>query len=118
MAKSKMNEDTVSNISRQFRQHAGLPERKDDSPITNDGNSELTIRTEPEGGYGGEGEEERDLGGSTAENAVETAEALRAGAAIPEEKKEDVFPDPEVTLEDEKPAKKTAAKKTAAKKGK
>lgn len=51
-------ESNLSSVSENFRRHAGLPERKDNKPITDSENvSELEVLTEPEGGYGGEAEE-------------------------------------------------------------
>lgn len=47
--------DNLSDIGSQFRMAAGLPERENDSPITNNPEvSERRIAREPEGGYGGE----------------------------------------------------------------
>lgn len=44
-------ESNSASIARQFRQHAGLPERTSDEPTNPEDASELFIADEPEGGY-------------------------------------------------------------------
>lgn len=127
MAKKDTTEETnLSRVASQYRQTAGLEERTSDEPRDlSKGDSELTRRTEPEGGYGGKD-------GITNNSALNSTEEARAqardeAAAERAEKLEktglsggetatqealvtgsdvtDVKPQPETTPEEKKPAK-------------
>lgn len=104
------------NIGRQFRQHAGLPERKSNKPLTNKETSELTRAVEPEGGYGGRGESD-DLETQPTDKAKDTPEAADASVKVKEHPATAAPKEEDVAAAKKAPAKKSTAKKTTAKKG-
>lgn len=75
--KEKFEGDSVGT---QFRQVAGLPERENDKPRDVTKDNELRRYAEPEGGYGGEGEEETDPRAGAVD--PETVEALQFGEEL------------------------------------
>ena len=133
----------ASSMSKQFRQAAGLPERKNDKPHDPLNPSTLRRQPEPEGGYDQRGESERDeRAGQVDEKLVERQQAAEelsaksgqganepggAGASTSTDATEKSVEkggskDAAAVAKDKEPggsksAKKTAAKKTAAKKG-
>ena len=124
MSKQESNTDA---ISRQFRQVAGLPERKHGKPSDPLKPSELRRQAEPEGGYDQRGEAEVDeRHGVVDEDYVkelEKGEELSAKSGQGATDGTDASTSTEATEAEmeaagksSKPAKKTAAKKTAAKK--
>lgn len=78
----KKTDDRVlgQRIGDNFRTAAGLPPRKGDGPTDPSKASELSVATEPEGGYGGHGETELDEGAvkSEAERDAENISTVNA----------------------------------------
>lgn len=113
-------------MSRQFRQVAGLPKRKDNKPSDPLKPSELRRQAEPEGGLAGRGETEVDERAGVVDEEVvkeqERGEELSAKSGQGNTGPADASTGPTADVEGgvagsgRKPAKKTAAKK-AAKKG-
>lgn len=127
MATREPHDDELSGsraAAEQYRVHNGLADAvtpgEPYDPSQPD--AELAVASEPEGGFGGEGEGKGAIGlnrdedgrnqskGTEAENAQLTAEALREGASIPEEDKLAVFPDPDVDLDKDEKAKTSGSK--------
>jgi hypothetical protein len=124
-------ENTLSSAASQFRQHIGLPDRESDAPTSDGEAPELSVRTEPEGGYGGKDgisntgalngselanrEQTDKLEAERAEKIEETGlsggEPATQEAIVTGEDVADVKPAPETTAEEKAPAKKKAAKK-------
>ena len=110
----KKQEQRLSTVGSQFRQRAGLPERKNDKPADLSDTPELGRTYVPEGGYGGD----PDSATSQKAEAVTADEGDSASPNNTTANNADMASDADGRnlTPDDKPAKKTAAKKTAAKK--
>lgn len=130
---AKDDRSATQRLDEQYRQLAGVPERKDDSPTSDGDAPELAHFTEPEGGYGGKdgilntgainGDEARltlEDEKRREEAEVTTEERARTQGSDPEPPQAnpevDVPGDTGKAKAKKAPAKKAAAKKSTSKK--
>ena len=112
------DDSSTTNISRQFRQRAGLPKRKGNKPSDVSKPSELTRPSEPKGGFGGNGETDVDdnLVDESYVEELEQGEEASAKSGQGATDGTDASTSTEATEAEMAAATKAPAKKTAAKK--